>query len=447
MANPPTSQTALTSGVLPRGLGYGPPEINLLPALTLAGTNAFAIYNNLFQGSGTLAVGGRTMAGRYGQFGLGGTGPQPGLPGQLAPLTFNKWYEFNGSYGGNFWNFAGTGFPLDAYGTPPDIFGCGAVGVDPAGRPLYFRMGGPINNSPYDLNLSRNAPRGLPTFALPSGTLMLNNPFSPAEFETILRPFDRDAPTLPNRLVGLCGVTITVTPTYAYTYSVLQATRHDLTTESWDSPTPPAALPKLARYQLATELVAMGMAASNTYTPPRHITNLFTAYGLYAANTSNTYVWDNVAPEMLAGLKLNLNQPLGAWRADPNQPSTATSPWFQQYAKPGAAHELGRVPELHSRGSCEHVVWTALPVDRQAVAEHGDLSLAAVYPGPAAVGPLSLRAHDAALRPKFDSAKVCWERLEQPDAGRQHIYPRAVAGLCRAADCPMGDQRRHLRLQ
>ena len=74
---------------------------------------------------------------------------------------------------------------------------------------------------------------------------MLNNPFGPAELETILRPFDRDASGLPSRLVGLHANGVC---------SLLQAKRYELTTESWDTPAPSVAVPMAARVLLCDEL-------------------------------------------------------------------------------------------------------------------------------------------------------------------------------------------------
>ena len=106
------------------------------------------------------------------------------------------------------------------------------MGLDPAGRPLYLNMGSQITNSPYDLNLARNVLRGLPSLTLSNTSFMLNNPYGPAELETILRPFDRDASGLPSRLATMSQIAP------SYIYSLLQAKRYELTTDSWDTPAP-----------------------------------------------------------------------------------------------------------------------------------------------------------------------------------------------------------------
>ena len=104
--------------------------------------------------------------GRNGQWNTNGiNGPEAGVNSLVSPLTFNKWYDYSagGGVGQFYWNCVfSAGSPTDAYGTPPDPYGFGAVGVDPAGRPLYLNMGGQITNSPYDLNLARMRSAGCP---------------------------------------------------------------------------------------------------------------------------------------------------------------------------------------------------------------------------------------------------------------------------------------------
>ncbi|MGQ9576006.1 MAG: hypothetical protein ACUVUC_11885 [Thermoguttaceae bacterium] len=189
--------------MLPRGFGYGPAEINLLPLFgDPSDVKALGAYANLLQM-------------RY----------KPSLvPGSPSPaddpLHFNKWFD----YGGNYWGSASDGwFPIDgsrAYGTPPNRLGDGAIGLDPGGRPLYLRMGraDPFNlnderlNDPYKLNLSK------PT--------AVNSPFTPVELERLLRFYDLDAARFPSRLIGLAG------------------RRHEITTESWHVPAPTFIIPR-----------------------------------------------------------------------------------------------------------------------------------------------------------------------------------------------------------
>jgi hypothetical protein len=128
-------------------------------------------------------------------------------------------------------------------------------------------MGGSVADNPYELNLGLGASRGLT-----SGNTT-NNPFSPNELERILRPFDRDAASLPGRLTSLIS-------------SAIQ-NRHLLTTESWD-------VPCQSRPSAAQSLVEAIMAQG--VTQGQLITLL--------------------PPELLAGLKMNLNRPFGNGRDD-----------------------------------------------------------------------------------------------------------------------------------
>ena len=90
-------------------------------------------------------------------------------------------------------------------------------------------FGSGLADLPYELNLARNAARGLPSTA--TGP---DNPFGLAELERLLRPYDRDATTLPARLAALTSPTLTPST------SVLLAPnlRKAVTTESWDVPVP-----------------------------------------------------------------------------------------------------------------------------------------------------------------------------------------------------------------
>ena len=128
----------------------------------------------------------------------------PGSAARSGPIMANKWFEYgqnSGSY--RLLGLLGNVNNAGSYGSPPDPFGVGAVGLDQAGRPVYAGMkhtGGNYSASaaassatPYELNLGPNVARGLP-----SGTSAdPNNPFSLSELERMLRPYDRDATGLP----------------------------------------------------------------------------------------------------------------------------------------------------------------------------------------------------------------------------------------------------------
>ena len=205
--------SAGTGAVVPRGLGYGPADINLMPLLksessTLSLTTAAAVYQNLLQGA--VVTSGGTYSGRYGALIA-----SAGTPGLTLPnngdsyLSWNKWFDYGGSSGAsNYWSFLtnSSGTFTDAYGSPPDTYGDAAIAVDVGGRPLFMAAGGYTKNNPYGFDLTRNALHGM------AGKLSYNDPFSIAEFERVLRPYDRDSTRLSPRLL-VFSATDGMTPT------------------------------------------------------------------------------------------------------------------------------------------------------------------------------------------------------------------------------------------
>jgi hypothetical protein len=372
----------LQSAALPRGRGYGPADINLLPLFLNVGQTpndgTFRAYRTLLCGEPNPAIfnpnpylndpiTGRKQVvagieGRYGELtrtlefqGFGMPGPGPGLTSYpssnpayvdpiLDPLSSNKLFEywpanpltiFSKAWA-TYWGFLGMGpypanYRSDSYGNPPDFQGSGAVGLDTTGHPLYMdllypRSGGfNPNNNPYEINLSLNAPRGLtgyvnlpflgnaykgmgiPDFyppGLSEGFFMLNNqyqanipsfivpdnPFSAAELEPILRPFDVDALTLNSRLLAL---------QLKYTDMPLTLRRQEITTDTWNVPVPSTALPWALRRQ------------SSINFRPRHVTDI-----LRALNVPAGY-WPQLLPlELLSGQKMDINRPFGNGRDD-----------------------------------------------------------------------------------------------------------------------------------
>jgi hypothetical protein len=288
LAGNPLPTDPLPANLTQRGLGFGPAEINLGGIL---GAN----YLPLLQGNGT-------YEGRYG----GDTNKLPGLSGGSdEKLIANKWFEYAGDNNGAncWWGFltmpSGVGAGLytrDSFGSPPDPFGRGAIGLDTAGRPLYMNgMGGSLVGTPYELNLGQQAPRGL-------SSSTVDNPFSVAELERILRPFDKDATTLPARLATLAPTLLPAAAT---------ANRLNVTTESWDLPCPnvltPASMPPADRTNLNT-------AHGNDRVT--HVTDLLVARGIPSTEWAKL-----LPPELLAGLKMDINRPFGNGRTDESDPS------------------------------------------------------------------------------------------------------------------------------
>ncbi len=162
------------------------------------------------------------------------------------PLSTIKHFEF--PIPGN------PGMPT-AYGSSPDLFGRGFVALGVNGAPLMPNMSftppaastvqtGQYDtaNNPYVLNLSRRSVRGSTSVAA------VDNPFTVAELERVLRTYDGDVMALSGRLAALLDPSTappaagnTPTPLGASTGSFVGAMdllRKQVTTDSWDPPSP-----------------------------------------------------------------------------------------------------------------------------------------------------------------------------------------------------------------
>ncbi len=392
-----TSNPQFAGGVsqtLPRGQGYGPAEINLRPLFVDANDGANSEQHELWRYQNVLgrhwenpssmtpeAVRGNNILGldgRYGQLSLLNVASPPAvLPGagvtnSIDVLNANKWLP----YGGDYWNTvtAGTITGSGAYGTPPDTYGYGAVGLDTAGRPIYAYMGAGTADNPYELNLARDVARGLS-----NSNNAADNPFSVAELERILRPYDKDAPRLPVRLAAL-------TPAYGGANSILQTpqARTAVTTESWDLPCPSG----LLTTDKVTEFTAE--VTGNPPTIPRMPQELSNGLGLNFGRVKlidllkvklARAVWSDpdtfankdpltgtevktivqsvaqrlpalLPAEVLSNLKMNLNRPFGNGQDDNgngvvDEPAkivwdTSTNAWVVDPNFPGESSDLTR---------------------------------------------------------------------------------------------------------
>jgi hypothetical protein len=333
-----------------RGQGIGPADINLAPIFSGVNVND---YRQLLTGLGN-------VEGRYGIVDPTAGIAVPGKYGQNY-LGYNKYFNMPDDFStamGDYGNFA-------------DLKASVAIGLDPRGQPLYQNPlispatskqsvllpdpGVPASNTnpyfgqletnPYAIDLSPKAIKGIPA---PSAKLN-DNPFSVAELERILRIYDPDANSLPARLTQL-------------TTTNLADSRHILTTESRDIPCPsplqaPSALRTPGPYYPETDLLNPSVDQTvrdwiKTWYPLKRIPDLLTAKyynGLRQANplpadanaamtTTITWITDNqsklLPPEFMAGLKMNLNRPLG------NKLLTQT-PTISLYTLPGV---LSNVP-------------------------------------------------------------------------------------------------------
>ena len=291
---------------LARGQGYGPAEINLLPLFDQQNNpNCYDQYRRLLVGYAGVADG------RYGE--LGQPEPKPGVSNFNDFLSQNRNYQFpkaglgpdvltDYDYWGSF--IPGT---FSAYGSPVSRFGIGAIGLDPAGCPVYVSMGWPnfsakftlVTDDLYEIDLSRNRTYGQNNIS--------DHPFTVAELERLLRPFDRDATRLPPRLFNLTKAypNDPAPPTDSNPMSALPRVRHSLTTESRHVPCPNAVLPK----QLAGNL---------TDHRAYHVVDLLLAHPQVNQGNLSARLAELFPPELRAGLRMDLNRPFGNGRDDNN---------------------------------------------------------------------------------------------------------------------------------
>src|SRR5262249_2327404 len=136
-------------------------------------------------------------------------GPQAGITATAttnspSPLGLVKHFQ----YPKNSFDPLSNNISLSSYGSPSDLWGRMAVGLDFRGQPLFWKStlagnstttwAGELRNNPYDINLPAGG-----TDALPGGTP--DNPFSVFDLERVLRQFDIDSSNLNKRLWNLCG--------------------------------------------------------------------------------------------------------------------------------------------------------------------------------------------------------------------------------------------------
>ena len=269
-----------------RGLGFGPAEINLGPLFQVltgtAGANSAwrEAYAQILIGEDVSPPTG-PLAGRYGERLLWSAPPPPypaaGITGQLSPLLVNKFYMYPNDWRQTLWAPFGPG-TATAYGSPPDMMGALEVGLDLRGRPLYLQPQTiwtmALLANPYKLDLTAKRNRHRVTAGQPDA---VDAPFTPAELEAVLRPFDADSKNLAPRLRQLVP-------------DIIRA-RHLITTEGWDVPAPGLAGSHRTRTALGSQI-------------PEHITQRF--------SVTNPQDWHLLfPPELFAGLRMDLNRPLG----------------------------------------------------------------------------------------------------------------------------------------
>jgi hypothetical protein len=282
----PTASIANAATYPTAGTGYGTAEINLQPLFTEQGLSTTQ-YEYLLGGNGAAGAT-ATYEGRNGE---SGSTAHPSatvlydstvVPSTTTPpypgVTNSGDVEVTASTLGliKHWEFPFPGYPtmLTAYGSAPDLWGRSVTALDIGGAPLTPSMsgtatttfqpfqspfgswvgglGGPYDtlSNPYTLNLSRTAVRGA------KSTGATDNPFTPAELERLLRSNDADVNSLPPRLAALLGATSPPAATPTLALAAIALLRRQVTTDSWDLPSPnflttSAAWPPLFPYSAA----------------------------------------------------------------------------------------------------------------------------------------------------------------------------------------------------
>ncbi|MEX0936933.1 MAG: hypothetical protein WDZ59_03660 [Pirellulales bacterium] len=378
------------------GQAYGPPEIDLMWLFTPPSTSgpqfeiAAAQYARLMLGGYRQPPGMGNPAGtpvpflpgRYGvdQAYNGGqvvslaTYPRPGrlIPGaNLTTSTdFFAAIQF-GHYPVNYFNpwINATQKNVSAFTSPPDLHGRYAFGLDYRGQPVYQHLDlrGPADlrvDSPYELDLSLDAPRGLqdagnnPPGSSSSLLPVADMPYSPAELERLLRAHDTDAGTLPSRLWDLVDDAVdngnnrpgsdgqsdfqhpfnpvNTSPSEPNELGAALRNRRLVTTDSYDLPVPslamyrdllndPNAAPAMRPTgtiphisQLVRARVIQALAEAGTITVPAppapptlNMADESTIQGITLQLSRNL-----LPPELLLGERMNVNRPFGNGQDD-----------------------------------------------------------------------------------------------------------------------------------
>lgn len=272
----------VSSAVFPKGQGYGPPEVNLNALI-----NDNAQYQVLLQA-------------RYGADGSPGyTGYDPLMPFKLYSYPGN--YFSNSVYASTFFNRTtspATPFvDLSEFYSNMDLRGLFAVGVDHRGQPLYEFLADStttpptfpdqLADSPYEMNLNRPSPA--------------DAPFTVAELEKALRARDYDVSTLRSRLTDASNLPFVRNNVTA---------RLAMTTDSWEIPVPGVVAPD-----------GYPRSSLTLSSPPQTIAEVLAdrlADGGCPPARISTEVSRLLSPDLLMGLRMDINRPIGNGRDDNN---------------------------------------------------------------------------------------------------------------------------------
>lgn len=345
----PPSDPAATSALpqadrwnnIPRGQGFGVAEIDLGQILTDNNTLRRLMSGEArdYDEDGNIDL---YIPGRYGYPYQGAMGPSDNEPGTKDAFDLSAQLKMQG-------------YPLNLpqrsnFGSLPDMRARYRSALNDFGQfvttwtPADSNAHSLVEDNPYELDLSSTGARG-------EGT-SVDNPFSLAELERLLRVYDLDAGTLSPRLFELLkGSQPNADPNDIKNWRTL------LTTDSYDLPEPSVQLPAWVRlgpdnspntnddYAL---VMARGVAGARREPVNASFADLIEYRFLLAlyngsAPRALTVPEQNrltaslkmlIAPEMMAGLKLDLNRPFGNGKDDNNngvvdEPGEDEGPFWQ----------------------------------------------------------------------------------------------------------------------
>jgi hypothetical protein len=314
---------------LPRGIGIGPADDSILQfyssLLPQYGVSSSTAWTSAISASTALMQGGTINSvpydGRYGDHtstsNPSNAAPLAGAPGRQSLLGEVMRFQYPDN---SFNPLSNAIFPLSSFGTPADLWGRMAIGLDFRGQPLYWKPGwtNEALNSPYDINLNTGGSYQA------NSSQSDDNPFGAMELERLLRQFDVDSAGLPRRLWDLSGAgplmnnPALLNLNQAQAQTVAAGLGHTVTTDSWDAPSPGVVAPEYLRTYLSqlygrqfatniVELLAARIQKDNPLWTPAQVNAV--------VNTEGRKL---LSPELIAGLRMNINRPLGDGRDGDN---------------------------------------------------------------------------------------------------------------------------------
>ena len=254
------------SAALPRGLGYGPAEINLSAIFGLS-----AEYQTLINS-------------RYGNDGPPGIVGAAGVYAADDTLSAFKSFEM-------FDNFFFNNLMSGSHASPFDVWGRGAICLDHFGQPQFLgnMATGDRVDDPYEINI------------VEPSKASSDAPFTVAELEKLLQWNHLDSAELPNRIMNLAPNTFNYGPNAALL-------RHSVTTNSSHIP---AVMAPYNNVSVAGSSVRTALFSNR---PEAHILQIYArrllAGGVTPANLANE-MSKLVPTEMLHGELFDINRPIG----------------------------------------------------------------------------------------------------------------------------------------